>query len=75
MVNYDHLPKDSCYFSGTLYKKMNEDLQLAGMSKRTVHGYLREVLAFFRTGQWLILGGSGERVPCPIRTPTTARSP
>ena len=43
MVNYDHLPKDSCYFSGTLYQKMNEDLQLAGMSKRTVHGYLRAV--------------------------------
>ena len=43
MVNYDHLPKDSRYFSGTLYQKMNEDLQLAGMSKRTVHGYLRAV--------------------------------
>ena len=43
MVNYDHLPKDSRYFTGTLYQKMNEDLQLAGMSKRTVHGYLRAV--------------------------------
>ena len=43
MVNYDHLPKDSRYFNGTLYQKMNEDLQLAGMSKRTVHGYLRAV--------------------------------
>lgn len=43
MVNYDQLPKDSRYFTGRLYQKMNEDLQLAGMSKRTVHGYLRAV--------------------------------
>ena len=43
MVNYDQLPADSRYFDGKLYQKMNEDLQLAGMSKRTVHGYLRAV--------------------------------
>ena len=43
MVNYDQLPAASGFFDGTLYKKMNEDLQLAGMSKRTVHGYLRAV--------------------------------
>jgi len=43
MVNYNHLPADSRFFSGELYEKMNEDLQLAGMSKRTVHGYLRAV--------------------------------
>lgn len=43
MVNYDHLPADSRYFDGKLYQKMNEDLQLAGFSKRTVHGYLRAV--------------------------------
>ncbi|WP_197169527.1 tyrosine-type recombinase/integrase, partial [Novipirellula galeiformis] len=43
MVNYDHLPAASRYFDGKLYQNMNEDLQLAGMSKRTVHGYLRAV--------------------------------
>ena len=43
MVNYDHLPAASRFFDGKLYQKMNEDLQLAGMSKRTVHGYLRAV--------------------------------
>jgi site-specific recombinase XerD len=43
MVNYDHPPNDSRYFDGELYAKMNEDLQLAGMGKRTVHGYLRAV--------------------------------
>lgn len=43
MVNYDHPPKNSRFFDGKLYQKMNEDLQLAGMSKRTVHGYLRAV--------------------------------
>lgn len=43
MVNYDHLPAASRYFDGKLYQTMNDDLQLAGMSKRTVHGYLRAV--------------------------------
>jgi len=43
MVNYDRLPAASRFFDGNLYQKMNEDLQLAGMSKRTVHGYLRAV--------------------------------
>ncbi|MFT7641656.1 MAG: integrase/recombinase XerD, partial [Pirellulaceae bacterium] len=43
MVNYNHLPAASQFFCGELYQKMNEDLQLAGMSKRTVHGYLRAV--------------------------------
>lgn len=43
MVNYDRLPAASKHFCGALYQKMNEDLQLAGMSKRTVHGYLRAV--------------------------------
>ncbi len=43
MVNYDHPPKSSRYFDGSLYQRMNEDLQLAGFSKRTVHGYLRAV--------------------------------
>ncbi|GAA4465635.1 site-specific integrase [Novipirellula rosea] len=43
MVNYDRLPAASRYFDGKLYQDMNDDLQLAGMSKRTVHGYLRAV--------------------------------
>jgi len=43
MVNYNHLPKSSACFDGELYQTMLEDLQLAGMSKRTVHGYLRAV--------------------------------
>ncbi|TWU10351.1 Tyrosine recombinase XerC [Novipirellula galeiformis] len=43
MVNYDNLPAASPYFDGKLYQNMNDDLQLAGMSKRTVHGYLRAV--------------------------------
>ena len=43
MVNYDHPPADSRFFDGKLYQKMQEDLQLAGFSKRTVHGYLRAV--------------------------------
>ena len=43
MVNYDRLPSSSRYFDGAHYQTMNEDLQLAGMSKRTVHGYLRAV--------------------------------
>ena len=43
MVNYNHLPKQSEYFDGKLYQCMLEDLQLAGMGKRTVHGYLRAV--------------------------------
>ncbi|MFT5527069.1 MAG: hypothetical protein ACI9HK_005051, partial [Pirellulaceae bacterium] len=33
MVNYDRLPAASQFFCGELYQKMNEDLQLAGMSK------------------------------------------
>jgi site-specific recombinase XerD len=43
MVDYNQPPKSSQYFDGVLYRTMNEDLQLAGMSKRTVHGYLRAV--------------------------------
>ncbi|MCG8648604.1 MAG: site-specific integrase [Pirellulales bacterium] len=43
MVNYDLPPKASPFFDGKLYQRMNQDLQLAGMSKRTVHGYLRAV--------------------------------
>ena len=43
MVDYNKLPSDSRYFDGKLYQKMRDDLQLAGMSKRTVHGYLRAV--------------------------------
>ncbi|QDS95669.1 Tyrosine recombinase XerC [Roseimaritima multifibrata] len=43
MVDYNKLPAASKFFCGDLYRTMNEDLQLAGMSKRTVHGYLRAV--------------------------------
>jgi len=43
MVNYNRPPKASPYFCDELYQAMDEDLQLAGMSKRTVHGYLRAV--------------------------------
>lgn len=42
MPNYA-LPAKSKYFSGKLYSRMNDDLHLAGMSQRTVHGYLRSV--------------------------------
>jgi integrase/recombinase XerD len=43
MVDYNKLPAASAFFDGQLYQTMNEDLQLAGMSNRTVHGYLRAV--------------------------------
>ena len=43
MVNYNFPPSPSKFFDGVLYEAMLEDLQLAGMSQRTVHGYLRAV--------------------------------
>ena len=43
MVDYNKPPKGSSYFPQALYDKMNEDLQLGGMGRRTVHGYLRSV--------------------------------
>ena len=46
MVNYDQLPAASQFFNGKLYETMRDDLQLAGRSKRTVHGYLRAVRQF-----------------------------
>ena len=42
MPNYS-LPANSKFFTGKLYARMNDDLHLAGMSQRTVHGYLRAV--------------------------------
>ena len=42
MANYS-LPARSKYFSGKLYQQMEDDLHLAGMSQRTIHGYLRSV--------------------------------
>lgn len=42
MPNYA-LPARSKHFSGKLYQQMEEDLHLAGMSQRTIHGYLRSV--------------------------------
>ena len=43
MVNYNFPPSPPKFLDGALYEAMNEDLQLAGMSQRTVHGYLRAV--------------------------------
>ena len=43
MVNYNLPPAASRHFDGKLYQTMNDDLQPAGMSKRTVHGYLRAI--------------------------------
>ncbi len=43
MVDYNKPPASSKFFQGELYQAMLEDLQLAGKSKRTVHGYLRAV--------------------------------
>jgi len=42
MANYA-LPARSEYFHGGLYQRMEDDLHLAGMAQRTVHGYLRSV--------------------------------
>lgn len=33
----------SAFFTGRLYEKMSEDLQLTGKAKRTHDGYLREI--------------------------------
>ena len=41
MVDYNKPLEGSRHFPQALYDKMNEDLQLGGMDKRTVHGYLR----------------------------------
>ena len=40
MANYN-LPACSKYFKGKLYQRMQDDLHLAGMAQRTIHGYLR----------------------------------
>jgi site-specific recombinase XerD len=42
MANYN-LPACSDYFKGELYRQMHDDLHLAGMAQRTIHGYLRSV--------------------------------
>lgn len=42
MVDYNN-PVHSKFFHGKLYKRMEDDLHLAGMGQRTVHGYLRSV--------------------------------
>ena len=42
MANYN-LPARSEPFNGKLYQQMQDDLHLAGMAQRTVHGYLRSV--------------------------------
>ena len=42
MANYN-LPTGSNYFKGELYQRMQDDLHLAGMAQRTIHGSLRSV--------------------------------
>jgi len=42
MPNYS-LPATSTFFKGILYQQMHDDLHLAGMAERTIHGYLRSV--------------------------------
>jgi site-specific recombinase XerD len=42
MPNYNQ-PVRSEYFNGEIYKRMEDDLHLAGMAQRTIHGYLRSV--------------------------------
>ena len=43
MPTYNNLPDPSDFFHGKWYKKLVEDLRLAGMAKRTVYGYVRAV--------------------------------
>lgn len=43
MPTYNKLPQPSRFFKGKLYKKLVEDLTLAGMAKRTVYGYVRAI--------------------------------
>ena len=43
MPTYNNLPAASEYFKGKWYRKLIEDLQLAGKAKRTVYGYVRAV--------------------------------
>ncbi|MEM6473525.1 MAG: phage integrase N-terminal SAM-like domain-containing protein [Planctomycetota bacterium] len=42
-VDCKQSPKYSPLFDGMLYQRRLEDLKLAGLAKRTVHGYLRAV--------------------------------
>jgi site-specific recombinase XerD len=43
MPTYESLPAESKFFKGNLFRKMVDDLRLAGKAKRTVYGYLRAV--------------------------------
>ena len=43
MVNYNHPPKQSEFFDGKLYKKMQQYLKVAGFASRAANGYLRAV--------------------------------
>ena len=42
MANHN-LPACGSFFKGELYQRMQDDLHLAGMAQRTIHGYLRSV--------------------------------
>ena len=50
MPTYNSVPKPSEFFKGKWTNKLVENLRLAGMSKRTVDGYVRAIrkLADFR---------------------------
>ena len=50
MPNYS-LPVRSKFFKGEPYQQMQDDLQLAGMAQRTIHGYLRSVRQLADFGQ------------------------
>ena len=43
MPTYDKLPHPSEFFKGKWYNKLVDDLRLAGLSKRTVYGYVRAI--------------------------------
>lgn len=43
MPTYDNLPQPSEFFKGKWYNKLVDDLRLAGLSKRTVYGYVRAI--------------------------------
>ena len=59
MANHN-LPSCSDHFKGKLCQRMQDDLHLAGMATRTIHGYLRSVrqladqISQEQVRQWLI---------------------
>jgi site-specific recombinase XerD len=43
MPTYNNLPKSSPSFKGEWFNKFVDDIRLAGLKKRTVYGYVREI--------------------------------